>query len=65
MEGVLVYCGHEKEKSSLFSFVPRARRVFAKREKETYGFELRFGDGAGLLLAVTLGSCFCAVSHDC
>jgi hypothetical protein len=32
-------------------------------EKETYGFELRFGDGAGVLLAVTLGSCFCAVAH--
>lgn len=62
---MLGYCGHKNKITLLFSFAPRARRVSAKRKEETYGFELRFGDGAGLLLAVTLGSCFCAVAHDC
>ena len=35
------------------------------RKKETYGFQLRFGDRTGVLFAVALGSCFCAVAHGC
>ena len=44
---------------------PKGEAKWRDRRKETYGFQLRFGDGAGVLLAVTLGSCFCAVAHDC
>ena len=39
---------------------------FRKQGKEeTYGFELRFGDRARILLALTLGGCLCAVAHGC
>ena len=39
--------------------------VSSRRNKKTYGFQLRFGDRTGVLFAVALGSCFCAVAHGC
>jgi hypothetical protein len=39
--------------------------VSGKRNEKTYGFQLRFGDRTGVLFAVALGSCFCAVAHGC
>ena len=56
--------GYESDRLCFF-FNPRRRGKVAKKKEETYGFQLRFGDGAGVLLAVTLGSSFCAVAHGC
>ena len=37
-----------------------------KRKKKTYGFELRFGDAAGIFgVALALRGCFCSVAHGC
>jgi hypothetical protein len=43
-----------------------ARFQKQKRKTKTYGFELRFGDAAGIFgVALALRGCFCSVAHGC
>jgi hypothetical protein len=49
-----------------FTFLLKGVARLYKQEKETYGFELRFGDASGIFgVALALRGCFCSVAHDC